>query len=43
MGHPLDKQQEVVAWYKRYRSLRAKLALAVGGAALLFGAVMWFG
>lgn len=39
----MDKQQKAVAWYDRYRSLRLKFALILGGAALLFGAVTWFG
>ncbi len=39
----MDKQEAAAAWYRRYRSLRFKLALFVGVAALIFGAVMWFG
>ena len=42
MSTEADKQ-EAKAWYIRYRSLRMKLALFVGGAALIFGAILWFG
>lgn len=42
MSTEADKQ-EAKAWYRRYRSLRMKLALFVGGAALLFSAILWFG
>ena len=42
MSTEADKQ-EAKAWYRRYRSLRMKLALFVGGAALIFGAMLWFG
>jgi hypothetical protein len=31
------------AWYHRYRRLRLKLALLVGGAALIFAAMWWIG
>jgi hypothetical protein len=42
MSNEADKE-EARAWYRRYRSLRMKLALFVSGAALIFGAMLWFG
>lgn len=38
-----SKVEAAAAWYRRYRSMRFKLGLFVGLAALIFASVMWFG
>lgn len=36
-----DPNTDAAAWYARYRDLRMRFALIVGGIALIFAAVMW--
>lgn len=43
MSNATSEQEAAAAWYRRYKKLRFKLALFVAFAALIFGAVMWFG
>ncbi len=40
MTDPVARAKDV-AWYARYRDFRMKLALGVGGAAIIIGGIMW--